>query len=199
MKISIFKSALFPVIFVFLIICFSTCPARALITNGYFSDDPPGTGWTYSYAEISSDITDYYGNGIAYLRPDFEDEASISEVYQNNIFLSSNDTQLLFDIIMYKSKVGGDTDTFTATFGTKDYTLLSSGISGSEYKETVVFDLTGWTSGPYNLNFQLDNVPDGIFTSVLVDNVHFIPAPGAFLLAAIGLFSTAASRKKLKA
>ncbi len=193
------QSAFISIIFILSVLFFPACLAMAGITNGDFSQDPPGYGWTFSSTgvDVFSDST--AGNGFAALYVDFEEEASISELSQGNIFLLPGDTQLLFDIIMYKSEGTPETDTFTATFGPEQYTLLSSDFVGNEYSETVAFDVTGWATGPYTLSFQLENEPDGILTSVLVDNVQFIPVPGAFLLTAIGLVSTAASRKKLKA
>ena len=185
------------IIFIISVLCFSTCPAMAGITNGDFSQDPPGYGWTFSSTgvDVFSDSTAWNNNGFAALYADFEEEASVSELSQENIFLLPGDTQLIFDLIMYKSEGTPETDTFTATFGPEQYILLSSDFVGNEYSETVAFDVTGWATGPYTLTFQLENEPDDILTSVLIDNVKFIPAPGALLLAAVGLFSTATSRK----
>lgn len=194
-KMSKLRYGCISVIFVLLILHFSSCPVAAAITNGDFSQNPPGYGWTYEIADVYSDSTAWDGNGLAVLRPDFEEETSLSKLYQDNIFLLPNEIQLLFDIAMYKSEDGGETDIFTAMFGTEQYTLQSSDFSGDSYTETVVFDLTGWAAGPYVLSFQLENNPDGIFTSVLIDNVQLIPAPGAFLLTIIGIFSASASRK----
>ncbi len=195
------QSAFISTIFILSVLCFSICPAMAGITNGDFSQDPPGFGWVFSSSgvDVFSDSTAWNSNGFAALYTDFEEEASVSELSQENIFLLPGETQLIFDIIMYKSGGTPETDIFTATFGPEQYTLLSSDFVGTEYSETVVFDVTVWASVPYSLTFQLENNPDGILTSVLIDNVQFIPTPSAFLLAAIGLFSTAVSRKKLKA
>lgn len=172
-------------------------PLVAAITNGYFSDDPPGTGWTFgsSNIEVTSDSTAWDGNGMASLRPDEESEDSTSLIYQNNIFLLPTETILSFDITMFKSNVGGDSDVFTASFGSHQYTLNSSDITGTFYEETVTFDLTGWASGPYVLTFQLVNDPDDIFTAVGVDNVTLIPAPGALILTAIGASLAGAIKK----
>ena len=181
------QNAFFPLISVFLLLLISTEPLTAAITNGFFSDDPPGVGWTFgANIDVTSDSTAYDGNGLAVLRPDDETEASTSHIYQDNIFLLPAETILSFDITMYKSDLGGDTDEFTASFGTHQYTLSSSDIAGTFYEETITFDLTGWAPGPYTLSFQLINDPDDIFTAVGVDNVTLIPAPGALILAAIG-------------
>lgn len=194
-----FNHGLILIIFILSILQISTCPVMAGLVNGDFSQDPPGLGWTYSSTgvDVFSDST--AGNGFAALYADFEEEASVSELSQGNIFLLPGETQLIFDLIMYKSEGTPETDTFTAMFGLEEYTLLSSDFSGNEFRDTIVFDLTGLPSGPYTLYFSLGNEPDGISTSVLIDNIQFVPVPGAFLLAAIGLFSTAVSRKKLKA
>jgi len=181
------KYAFFTVISIFLLSLIPVESLMAAITNGYFSDDPPGTGWTFgSNIEVTSDSTAFDDNGLAVLRPDDETEDSTSHIYQDNIFLLPAETKLSFDITMYKSDSGGDTDVFTASFGTHQYTLSSSDITGTFYEETVTFDLTGWASGPYVLSFQLVNDPDEIFTAVGVDNVTLIPAPGALILTAIG-------------
>ncbi len=181
------QNAFFLLISVFLLLLISTEPLMAAITNGYFSNDSPGVGWTFgSNVDVTSDSTALDGNGIAVLRPDDETEDSTSHIYQDNIFLLPAERMLSFDIAMYKTDFGGDTDEFTASFGTHQYTLSSSDITGTFYEETVTFDLTGWSPGPYNLSFQLVNDPDNIFTAVGVDNVNLIPAPGAFMLAVIG-------------
>ena len=190
------KYVFFPVISVFLLLLILAEPLTAAITNGYFSDDPPGTGWTFgSNIDVTSDSTAYDGNGLAVLRPDDEEEDSTSHIYQDNIFLLPSETTLSFDITMYKSDSGGDTDVFTASFGTHQYTLSSSDITGTFYEETITFDLTGWASGPYVLSFQLVNDPDDIFTAVGVDNVTLIPAPGALILTVIGASLTGLLRK----
>lgn len=188
---------------VFSLFFFSSQPVFAGITNGDFSQDPNGSGWTLSNSYVYSD-SEAGGNGIAVLLSDYEE----STLTQYGIFLLPNETQLMFDVVMYSS-IGGETDTFTATFSNGLYSdsrsISSSSISSSVHSETIIIDLTGWNSGldpfsPYTLSFQLANqLDDDIITYVLIDNVKFVPAPGAFLLAAIGLFSTAASRKKLKA
>ncbi len=190
------KYVFISVIFILSILHFSTHTAMADIINGFFTD-PPGPEWTYSSegVDVYSDST-AGGDGYAELYTVQETEASVSDLYQDNIFLLTGETQLLFDVIMKKSVAGApQTDTFTAIFGSEQYTLLSSDFIGNEYSETVVFDLTGWASGPYTLSFQLENEWDYISTSVEIDNIRFVPVPGAFLLAAIGLLSSAASRK----
>ncbi len=191
------QSAFISIIVILSILFFPACPAMALITNGDFSQDPPGFGWAFSSTgvDVFSDSTAWDDNGLASLYADFEEEASLSELYQENVFLLPGESQLIFDLIMYKSEGTPETDTFTAMFGLEKYTLLSSDFVGTEYSETVAFDVTGWASGPYTLTFQLENEPDGISTSVLIDNVQFVPVPGAFLLAAIGMFSAVTSRK----
>ena len=191
------KYAFLTVISVFLLSLIPDESLTAAITNGYFSDDPPRTGWTFgsNNIEVTSDSTAYDENGLAVLRPDDETEDSTSLIYQDNIFLLPSETTLSFDITMYKSDSGGDTDVFTASFGTHQYTLSSSDITGAFYEETVTFDLTGWASGPYVLSFQLVNDPDDIFTAVGVDNVTLIPAPGALILTVIGASLTGLLRK----
>lgn len=182
------KYVLFTTISIFVLLLIPAEPLTAAITNGYFSDDSPGTGWTFgsNNIEVTSDSTAYDGNGMVSLRPDEESESSTSIISQDNIFLLPTETTLSFDITMFKSEIGGDTDVFTATFGSHQYTLDSSDITGTLYEKTVTFDLTGWASGPYVLTFQLVNEPDDIFTAVGVDNVTLIPAPGALILTAIG-------------
>jgi hypothetical protein len=192
-----FNHALILVVFILSILVFSACPVLAGLVNGDFSQDPPGTGWNYSSsgADVYSDATAWNGNGYADLYTYDEGIAATSVLYQDNIFLLPGETQLSFDIDVYKSGDIEETDTFTATFGSKQYTLQTSDFSGSSFIDTIVFDLTGMSSGPYTMHFQLENEPDDIYTSVYIDNVQFIPAPGAFLLAVIGIFSTATSRK----
>ena len=194
------KYAFLTVISVFMLSLIPAKPLTAAITNGYFSDDPPGTGWTFgsNNIDVTSDNTAYDENGLAVLRPDDESEDSTSLIYQDNIFLLPSETTLSFDITMYKSDTGGDTDEFTASFGMHQYTLSSSDITGTFYEETVTFDLTGWASGPYDLSFQLVNDSDDIFTAVGVDNVTLIPAPGALILTAIGVSLTGLLRKSKK-
>ncbi len=189
---------------IFLFLLLTTQPLTAGITNGYFSDDPPGTGWTFGMENIfvTSDTTPWVGNGAATLRPDDESESSISSIIQNNIILQPTDQTLSFDIFMSKYELGGETDIFTATFGSEQYTKLSSSLTGSTYSETVTFDLTGWATGPsnpYTLSFQLENDPDNIFTSVTIDNVEItaIPAPGALILVLVGT-SSVISLKRTK-
>lgn len=194
-KMSRSKSAIVSIVFIFIVMYFSTQPVMAGIVNGNFSQDPPGLGWNYSNADVFSDITSWNGNGYAILQPYMEEEASVSELYQENIFLPPNATQLLFDIEMVIGEEIHETDVFTASFGTRQYTLASSDLSGFDYSETVIFDLTGFATGPFTLSFQLVNEPDGVLTTVAIDNIQFVPAPGAFILAIIGLFSAAASRK----
>ncbi len=197
MKMDKSQNAFFLLIFVFVLLLITTEPLTASITNGYFSNDQPGTGWTFGLnnIDVTSDSTAYDYNGIAVLRPDDESEPSTSYIYQDNIFLLPTETMLSFDITMFKSDLGGDTDEFTATFGAHQYTLSSSDITGTFYEETVTFDLTGWAPGPYTLSFQLANDPDEIFTAVGVDNVNLIPAPGALILAVIGASFVSLFRK----
>ena len=191
-----FNYPFFRILSIFLYLLLLTQPLTAGITNGYFSDDEPGTGWKFGTENIyvTSDTTAGDGNGKATLRPDDESELSISSIIQTNIFLQPTDQTLSFDIFMSKYNLGGETDIFTATFGSEQYTKLSSSLTGSTYSETVTFDLTGWATGPsnpYTLSFQLENYPDNIFTSVTVDNVELIaiPAPGALLLVLVGTSS----------
>ena len=181
----------------FPVLCFPMTSLPSGIINGDFSQDPPGYGWSFSDegVDLFSDSTAWNNNGLGVLFTFNESEPNVSELYQDNILLQPGDTQMIFDLVMYKSVEGGETDIFTATFGTVQYTLLASDFAGTEYSQTVVMNLSSLTSGAYNLSFQLENDPDGIETTVLIDNVQFIPAPGALLLGIIGIFSTAASRK----
>ncbi len=177
------------VLSVLITLLFLSEPLRANVTNGYFTEDPPGAGWLFEPDEniiVTSDSTDIYGNGCAVLIPNDESETSISSICQPDIFLSSADRILSFDITMSKAEVGGETDIFTANFGSYLYILPSSSIPGTTYSETVTVDLTGWGTGPYSLVFELQNKPDDIYTAVTIDNVQIIPVPGAVLLGSIG-------------
>jgi hypothetical protein len=188
------KYVLLAFVFIISLLYFQSGSVMASITNGDFSQDPPGIGWIFSNTDVYSDSTAWDGNGNAVLLPEDEEQASLSELYQDNIFLLPGETGLSFDILMYKDAGPDETDIFTASFGTFQYILKSSDISGSLYEETIVVDLTGWAPGPYTLSFQLDNDPDGIFTAVTVDNVKFIPAPGGLVLVMIGTFVLRKSR-----
>ena len=187
------------IIFILSILFFPVCPAMAGLVNGDFSQDPPGTGWSYSSSgvDVYSDSTAWDGNGLAVLYTYNESEATVSELSQDNVFLLPGETQMLFDIVMYKSQDTPETDTFRAIFGTQVYILRTSDFTGPVFSDTIVFDLSGLSAGPYTLTFQLENEYDCVETSVLIDNVQFspVPVPGAFLLAAIGMFSAATSRK----
>jgi len=172
----------------------TTQPALSCITNGNFAQDPPGTGWSYGNNNVSvdSDSTAGDGNGKAILRPDNEDVQSLSWLSQG-IGLEGNYI-LSFDMVMEKSIIGGETDTFTATFADKSYTKESSELDefDTQYAETVTFVLYGLEQANYTLLFKLDNQPDGIFTRVILDNVilsqgpPMVPVPGALLLGGLG-------------
>lgn len=139
----------------------------AALTNGDFSDDPPGVPWTFvlDNIEVTSDSTALDGNGKVVLRPDDEGVESWSTISQENIFLLPGENVLSFDLTMERSQVGHETDAFSATFGGNTfYTLLSSSIGFDLlYSETVLLDVSGWAPGPYVLVFELYNDPDWIF------------------------------------
>lgn len=178
-------------------------PVAAGITNGDFSLDPPGAGWTFGAEniDVSSDATAFDGNGMAVLRPDDEEEPSVSTLSQAGITLLPTDLLLSFDMTMTVTDTIGETDVFTVAFGSFTYTLASSDLTDDSYSETVTVDLAGWVPGPYTLAFDLSNVPDGIFTAVEIDNVTLgeskvvIPAPGALTLALIGIAAIAHRRR----
>ena len=203
------KYALISVIFILSILHFSTGSVMAGIINGDFSLENSGE-WVTDYGsgsvKVLSDSNPYSeGNGFAVLYTDYEDESSVSILYQEDIDLSDlspDQTQLSFDIEM--SKPGGitETDIFTAILATgthdslnilKSYSLASSVLEDEyTYFKTVFFDLTDlMLSDTYTLYFQLENVPDGIDTSVIIDNIQFVPVPNTLLLGILGLFSIA--------
>jgi hypothetical protein len=158
----------------------STQPLLADITNGGFSAGL--SGWTASENVL-------YDNGRAVLMVDDEQEPSASTLSQDGIYLLPSDRWLSFDFVMAKSEAGGETDIFTASFGTHLRTWEASAIVGDSYSETVSLDLAGWASGPYELLFELTNDPDGISTSVAIDNVQLsaVPVPGAVALGSLGV------------
>ena len=158
----------------------SSQPLLAGITNGDFSGGL--SGWTASENVI-------YYDGWAVLRVDDEQELSYSTLSQDGISLLPSDRWLSFDFVMAKSEAGGETDIFTAAFGTHLWTWEASDIVGDTYSETVSLDLAGWAPGPYELLFELTNVPDGISTSVAIDNVQIsvVPVPGAVALGSLGV------------
>ena len=181
------------------------------ITNGDFSQD--SLGWTLSEnnAFVGSD-TPTGGNVRGVLLSENDDSYSVSYLYQNNIEIPLGATQLLFDFTMNKTiPETGDTDYFKAMFGIdfddtttppslnvlRSFSKSTHDFSGTTDSGTGILDLAGLSSGPYTLYFQLENNPDGFITSVLIDNVRFapVPVPSAFLLAVIGMFSAAASKK----
>jgi hypothetical protein len=173
-----------------LILLLLSSPLNAAITNEDFSQDPEGYGWDfipYDNIDVTSDSTSFTGNGFAFLRPNDEQEESFGWIKQSDIYLSPTDLALSFDFTMTKSIPGGETDVFTAAFGSFNFVLESSDIPGMTCSGTVVVDLTGWSAGPYNLVFGLFNEPDGIYTTVAIDNVQLIPAPDAAMLTMLGL------------
>lgn len=162
-----------------LLVLGSTQPLLADITNGDFSDGL--SGWT------TSDKNPAYQFGArAVLTVDDKQEPpdSNSTLSQDGIELESWDKWLSFDFEM-EGEGGAETDKFTASFGG---TYLGTW-EAPAILQTVSFNLADWDPGPYELVFKLKNDPDGISTSVVIDNVRLspVPVPGAVVLGSLGV------------
>ena len=160
---------------------------HAGVTNGNFSQNPPGIGWSAS-GNVS------FSDGVALLEGELNDDFGMVSALWQSVTLLPGERILSFDLTMEKIEPvpGGETDTFTVTFGGHTLYTKSSTQIGDTYSETFTTDVSSWATapGPYQLLFQLDSEADNppVLTSVTIDNVHFvIPAPPAILLGAIGV------------
>jgi hypothetical protein len=158
-----------------------TQPALADLYNGDFSEDLDG--W----------IVD----PINSVKPSGDDRAEFLQGEPGNQYPNSTLSQIFtldqeaLELSFYFVMItpGGETDIFTASLNGNTFYTKDSDYGGGVYEETFIYDVSNLAGQTVELTFDLQHDYEGSETTVLLDNVavSLVPAPGAVLLASIGL------------
>ncbi len=199
------KLMAFATVLIALMTAQSSYAAYAYVPNGDFEDDftQNSDSWDY-WGDVDHDEKN--GNNFAVLYAGDEGEAVLFQ----ELYLPDNVKYLSFDI-RYKTNFDGrdysNPPSFFAAYlidlDTDDPLVSNPGFDDFFYKnnfglidtiakkkgKTVTLDLEGLGDRDVELWFEVINEWDGYKTKVKIDNVKIgvIPAPGAFLLSAVGL------------
>jgi hypothetical protein len=185
---------------VFLFAAMSLNTVQAMLTNGDFSDGL--NGWTYTGAMSNSGDSAFFNEDVP------ESTSNLSQ----NFIIPDGAQSLSFERTMISSSGGTpSSDTFTVSILDADtqaplasyqghtyfYLLDDFGIeeiadSASLTDNKVTLDVSPFANKNALLSFNFLNTDDGRSTYVILDNVEIsgisvVPAPGAFLLCAIGI------------
>jgi hypothetical protein len=179
---------------------------QADISNGDFSN-PLSTGWTVDEGTVIHwPYSPFSSTDPAVLFSPNSDEAIENSTLSQMFPIYTGEEILSFDVIMPEVFEGGETDVFTASLlNTSDAPLIS--VTGQNYfflldssgtiddsivsiaKNTVSLDVSSLVDQNAKLVFNLYHDYSDQDTVVFLDNVALsaIPAPGAMMLAGIGL------------
>lgn len=196
--------------FVFVgVVCF-VVQVDAAVTNGDFENGLTGWNETGVVTVFSEPLGST--NNAAVLTPDpFVSESGLSQA----VLVEPGSTYLCFDYRLFGLE-SQETDKLYAEFdGTQFYYMDSAGLEvfdsslvsrtslGSSGMKRVCLDVSGFAAGQsYNLAFRLEHDHnDGIDTFAVIDNVEIlvqspvVPAPGALVLAGLGLLVVGTLRR----